>query len=89
MAEHFNRNSFSIILGLSHVLLLVPSTQGEGGGSIVCLRHSTAPHDWIKPRPLFRFTFIKELKDSCFDAYRDIISNFLFLRMNGKLSKHP
>ena len=28
----FNRNSFSIILGLSNVLLLVPSTQEGGGG---------------------------------------------------------
>ena len=27
----FNMNSFSIILGLSHVLLLVPNTQGGGG----------------------------------------------------------
>ena len=28
----FNRNSFSVILGLSHILLPVPSTLGGGGG---------------------------------------------------------
>ena len=66
MAEHPLIGSFSVILGLSHILLLVPSTLG--GGGVVCLKHSTAPHDWIKPRAFFRITFIKELKDSCFDA---------------------
>ena len=71
MAEHPLIGSFSVILGLSHVLLLVPSTLGGGGGlggGLVCLKHSTAPHDWIKPRAFFRITFIKGLKDSCFDA---------------------
>ena len=32
MAEHPLIGSFSVILGLSHVLLLVPSTLGGGGG---------------------------------------------------------
>ena len=40
----FNSNNFSVILGLSHVLPLVPSTLGgrEGVG-VMCLRHSMAP----------------------------------------------
>ena len=45
----FNSNNVSVILGLSHVLPLVPSTLGVGEGRrVMCLRHSMAPHDRIK-----------------------------------------
>ena len=66
MAEHPLIGSFSVILGLSHVLLLVPSTLRGGGVSVSQAQHGSPPLD--QTQGLFRITFIKELKDSCFDA---------------------
>ena len=65
---------------------------GWGGGyGVSQAQHGSArlPTIVSNPGPLFRLNFIKELKGSCFDAERDIISKCTFLRMNGKLSKHP
>ena len=73
MAEHpLIGTFFSIILGLSRVLLLVPSTLAGGGGGGGGLGGGVSGTAWLptigsNPGLVFRFTF-KELKDSCFDA---------------------
>ena len=41
MAEHPLIGSFLVILGLSHVLLLVPSTLGGGGVSVSPAQHGS------------------------------------------------
>ena len=56
------------------------------GGCCAILLNTVDTESSVSP---IRFNFIKELKGSCFDAERDIISKCTFLRMNGKLSKHP
>ena len=43
MAEHPLIGGFSVILGLSHVLLLVPSTLGGGGGVSVSQAQHSSP----------------------------------------------